>query len=402
MPSELIDQHSEQWHPLQEEPSQPEQDQLYEGTILDRVLDSPKLKSATTIEYKVEPYEGVELHPGHSIGFTIPESMKGRLVRDVILQHRKAEQHRVEGSKEYDPHGAYSRVELHDQDSDGWVGWHDPKGHSSDKYAEWRDASDPENEVLHDWLATVGKVKPDAVRVTAVGKDEHAVSQIHGVEVVFYPELEGVRYEEKVYTPGTEFIDIENGKLLPKYGGGSHTEGVYESAVALNHYDDTKFELAKSGGEGVELAEDHMTIELKAGQKLIQVEVAAGDTEHLDYVNPKTKRPTRLGWAKLWVGIQRAGDDSHVDWIIQRANVPPQGVLAGGPDLDRADIQEGDKLIIQSREDASYVMGWRLAYESAEGDYEATITSGPEKDKDPQQAKLGRWLTKVLKNSTVK
>lgn len=93
---------------------------------------------------------------------------------------------------------------------------------------------------------------------------------------------------------------------------------------------------------------------------------AAGDTEHLDEVNPKTGRHTRLGWAKLWVGIKRAGSED-VEWFVPRANVPPQGVIAGGPDLEHSLIGEGDKLVIQSRDDTSYLMGWRLAYEQPEG-----------------------------------
>lgn len=354
--------------PLPAEAQQPPAESLVmeDGVVVDRLFDTPEQKSATTIEYRVDDPEGLELSPGHAFGFVVPEHMKGRLVRDVILQHRKGEKYRVAGTKEHDPHGAYSRVELHDEETGQWTGWRDPKGYNPDKYAEWRPASDPENEVLHDWLATVGPVKPDAIRVTAVGEHpEYSVSQIHGVEVVFYPELEGVTYQETVLTPGTEFIDIEKGKLLPKYGGGSHTEGVYDHAIQLNGHGANGFELTEEVGPGVEILRDAVVIDLPAGQKLIQAEVAAGDTEHLDEINPKTGRHTRLGWAKLWVGIQRAGSE-EVEWFVPRANVPLQGVIAGGPDLEHSLIGEGDKLVIQSRDDTSYLMGWRLAYEQPE------------------------------------
>lgn len=57
--------------------------------------------------------------------------------------------------------------------------------------------------MLHDWLATVGEVTPDAVRVTNVGeRPEHSVAQVHGLEIVFFPELEGVRYRERIYCAG--------------------------------------------------------------------------------------------------------------------------------------------------------------------------------------------------------
>src|SRR3989344_6855193 len=132
---------------------------------IDTTIRNPVIKSATTIEYRFPESEGRELKPDSSMEFAIPGQFQGRLVRDVILQHRKAEKYRVEGTKAHDPHGAYSRVELHDVLTGKWKQWIDPKGYSADKYAEWRSASDPENEVLHDWLATVGEVSPDTVKV---------------------------------------------------------------------------------------------------------------------------------------------------------------------------------------------------------------------------------------------
>lgn len=337
-----------------------------DDTIIDLVLDGPEQKSATTIKYSIDDPNGLELPPGHAIGFDVPEHMRKRLVRDVILQHRKAEKFRVAGSKEHDPYGAYSRVELHNENTSQWMGWIDPKGYSPDKYAEWRSSGDPENEVLHDWLATVGPIAPDALRVSSVGEHpEYSTAQIHGVEIVFYPELEGVTYQETILTPGTEFINIEQGKLLPKYGGGSHTEGVYERAIQLNGYGANGFELTKEAGPDVEIMPNRVVINLPAGQKLIQAEIAIGDTEHLNEINPKTNRHTRLGWAKLRVGIERA-DSEETEWFISRANVPPQGVLAGGPSTEQSLINEGDRLIIQSEDDTSYLMGWRLAYEPSD------------------------------------
>ncbi|MCA9309533.1 hypothetical protein KC973_04080 [Candidatus Saccharibacteria bacterium] len=328
---------------------------------VDAVFEHPHRVSDTTIEFTIDDPHGLELRPGRALAFVVPEDMAGRVVRDVTLRHRKAEKYRVEGSKDYDPQGAYSRVEVHDDETGEWRGWRDPKGYNPDKYAEWRPASDPENEVLHDWLATVGAIKTDAVKVTSVGTSENSVVQVHGVEVTFFPELEGVHYAEQVFTPGTEFIDIEAGRLLPRYGGGSHTQGVYEGAVALNQYGHADFETCTDPGEGVEVGTESMRIDLQVGAKLVQVEVAVGDTEHLSEVNPKTGKPTRLGWAKLSVGIERA-ETGQVDWFIKRANVPPQGVIAGGPEIDISDIQEGDRLVIRSSDDASYVMGYRLAY----------------------------------------
>jgi hypothetical protein len=348
------------------EPSQAQKPKVVEqrekDPQVDLVIDQPEIRSYTSIEYQISQSEGHELKPDRRIVFVVPPEFQGRLVRDVILRHRKGEKYRVDITPDrYDPHGAYSRVEVHDLPSGQWVGWQDPKGYSADKFAESRPSSDPENEVLHDWIA-VGEIKPDQVRVTNVGQHpEYSVAQIHGLEIVFYPELEGVSYGERIYTPGTQFIDLEKGRKLPSYGGGSFNEGVYHQAIALNHSGHALYELGKDPGPETKVEDHQLTIKLQKGQSLVQVEVAIGDTENLDHISPKTKRKTRLGFAKLWIGIKKALT-GQIDWFVKNANVPPQGVIAGGPIPEKSVVEEGDELVIESRDDASFVMGWRLAY----------------------------------------
>ena len=115
-------------------------------------------------------------------------------------------------------------------------------------------------------------------------------------------------------------------------------------------------------GPEASLEDGVLTINLEEGKNLAQVEVAVGDTEYLPDVSPRTGRHTRLGWAKLWIGIR--GNNGKTDWFIQNANVPPQGIIAGGPLLPK--IQPGDKLVIESRGDTSFIMGWRIAYKDKE------------------------------------
>jgi len=93
----------------------------------------------------------------------------------------------------------------------------------------------------------------------------------------------------------------------------------------------------------------------------LNVEIAIGDTEHLGHINPATSRSTRLGWAKLWVGLKRA-KSGDIEWFIKNANIPPQGIIAGGPHLENSRIEPGDELVLESRADSAYVMAWRLAY----------------------------------------
>ena len=340
---------------------------LEQDPSVDVIFDNPKIRSYMSVDYDLPDYDGRELKPGRRMAFVIPDEFKNRIVRDVILRHRKGEKYRVNiGADRWDPHGAYNRLELHNTENDQWQQWKDPKGYKTDKFAEPRPASNPENEVLHDWVAMVGEVKPDAIRVTNVGQhEEYSVANVHGIEVIFFPEAKNVQYQEQVYCKGTEFIDLEKGKTLPKYGGGSHTEGKYIGAVALNKSGESLYELAKDAGPEAKIRNGKLFIKLEPNKELVQIEVAVGDTEHLKEINPKTKRHTRLGYAKLWAGIKHA-DSGNIEWFMENMNIPPQGVFAGGPLPDRSEIQEGDELVIEARSDAAYLMGWRLAYKEKE------------------------------------
>lgn len=330
---------------------------------IDFTFENPEIDSYTRINYSIPEYEGRELRPDHRLLFRIPDEFKSRIIRDVILRHRKNSKYAVNiGSDGYDPNGAYSRVELHNSETGQWTGWRDPAGYRTDKFAEPRSAENPEEEVLHDWIATVGLISADAVRVTNVGSNaELSISNIHGLEIVFYPEFKSIDFKEAIYTLGTKFVDLEKGDLLPSYGAGEFNEGKYVGAIALNRSAPVMFELGKNLGSEARIENGRLVIKLDSGKELLNVEVAIGDTEHLSSRNPDTYRNTRLGWAKLWMGIRRA-KTGNVEWFVKNANIPPQGVIAGGPHLENSKIEPGDELILESRADASYVMGWRLAY----------------------------------------
>jgi len=332
-------------------------------TMVDATFEDHKVISNVAIRYDMPESEGRELRPGHKLTFVIPEGFKGRIVRDVVLRHRKADKYCKDiGPNRHDPHGAYSLVELYDEEIHDWIGWRDPKGYDPIKFAEPRSSNDPEHEVLHDWIATVGIVRPKFVRITNMGVNpDYSVSQIHGIEVDFFPETGEVKYEERIYCSGTSFIDLEIGKVLPTYGGGSSTEGIYRNAIVLNKFSEPLYETNSNPGNGAEISgSGSLQIDLKNGE-LAQVEIAVGDTEHLKTISPKTGRKTRLGYAKLWMGIQRA-NSKNIEWFVRGANVPPQGVIAGSPFLEKSHVEDGDKLIIESRDDTSYLMGWRIAY----------------------------------------
>lgn len=336
---------------------------------VDLILKDPKIDSYTSIEFALPEYEGRELTPGRRIEFHVPKEFQGRIVRDVILHHRKADKYakdikysKTTGEVEWDPNGAYTRVEVFDKQDEVWKQWSDPMGYNSDKFAELRGSGNPEVENLHDWIATVGKLHANRVRVTNVGKHPTlSTVQIHKLEVNFFPELEGVTYEDRIYCKGTSFVDIENEKLLPTYGGGEHTSGKYVGAIRLGGYGGGSglFKLGDDPGEGARVESNRLIYKLEAGKKLAQVEVSVGDTEY--YGATRGGKNTRLGWAKLWVGIKRAATEG-TEWFIKNANIPPQGVISGAPLEELSDIKTGDEIVIESRADTAYVMGWRVAY----------------------------------------
>lgn len=330
---------------------------------IDLVFDKPEIDSYTRISFPVPEYEGRELKPGRQLLFKIPAEFKRRIIRDVILRHRKNHKYTVDiGPDGYDPNGAYSRVELHDINEQRWLEWKDPAGYRTDKFAETREAGNPEEEVLHDWIATVGKIMADAVRLTNVGKSpEYSVSNIHGIEVVFYPDVESVDSNQRIYTEGTKFVDLQKNELLPRYGAGEFNEGRYVGSIPLNQTKPPLFETASDPGPDARIENGKLIIKLEPGKELLNVEIAIGDTEYLDHLNPETYRNTRLGWAKLWVGLKRA-KNNNTEWFIKNANIPPQGIIAGGPHLENGKIEADDELILESRADTSYVMGWKITY----------------------------------------
>lgn len=335
---------------------------------IEMVCEDPKITSGTNIEFVFEDLEGHALIPGKKMLFKIPEEWHGRVVRDVVLTHRKGEEGRELIRNGWDPHGAYSRVEVHDKKSGEWRQWRDPKGYDPDKFAEPRPVESPEIENLHDWIHTVGEISADEIRVTNVGKHhQYSTSRIHSVKVILYPEpevLEEATYKEHIYCPGTEFIDLKSKtQLMPKYGGGSHTEGIYRRAIPLNRdaANPELYELGDDPGEGVEKTENQLRIDLEPDREILFFEVAIGDAKHLAEPDPQTGRRKKPGGALLWVGIQRKGNDSP-EWFMEGVNVPPQEVLAGAPFKEQSIVQEGDRLVLEIHNDPAYVMGWRVTY----------------------------------------
>jgi len=326
-----------------------------------KVFETPSKETYSTIIFESENFGGDELEPSKRMLFVIPEEFRGRVIRDVILKHRK-DPSRFSGDG-WDPDGAYSRVLIKDSRTEEWKSWIDPAGNKSDKFAEPRSSSNPENEILHDWIATVGEVQPSLISIENVGQTEQAISNIHGIEVVFFPEKEGVSYQEQIFTPGTSFVDLDKQQNEPSYGGGPRYRGKYPNAVALDGWGRDQENTVIDDDSNKEFYLDRqgqIHIKLEPGKKFVNLELAIGDT-HQDGIANKDGHIGTLGWAKIYAGLSRKGQMDKNNFM-QNVNVPPAGVLAGGPEQTDSNIQEGDEIVIESKSDTSYLMGYRIAY----------------------------------------
>ena len=333
----------------------------FKAESVKKIVKTPNKTTYSTLVYESENFGGDELEPSKRMLFVIPEEFKGRVIRDIILKHRK-DPSRFSGDG-WDPNGAYSRVLIKDSRTENWKSWIDPTGNKSDKFAESRASSNPENEILHDWIATVGEVQPSLISVENVGQTDQAVSNIHGVEVVFFPEKEGVEYQEQIFTPGTSFVDLDKQQNEPSYGGGPRYRGQYPSAVALGGWGRDQENTMIDDDSNKEFYLDRqgqIHIKLEPGKKFVNLELAIGDT-HQDGIANKDGHNGTLGWAKIYAGLATKG---HMDTsnFMHNVNVPPAGVLAGGPEQSDKVIQDGDEIVIESKSDTSYLMGYRIAY----------------------------------------
>lgn len=329
---------------------------------IEHIFENPDRLTYTTLTYNSEEMQGDELDPAKRMIYMIPEQYQGRVIRDVVLKHRK-DPSRFNGDG-WDPNGAYSRVLIKDTITGEWNGWIDPAGYGSDKFAEPRSAYDPENEVLHDWITTVGEVRSSLISVENVGNTELAVSNIHGLEVVFFPETEGVVYQGQIFSPGTEFVDLDKGMREPRYGGGPKFGGEYPGAIALGGWGygvEGKLPIDNDPTKPIYLDErGRIHIKLEPGKKFVNLELAVGDT-HPDGIHNKDGHMGTLGWAKIYAGL-KSPDQENVQYFMRNVNVPPAGVLAGGPEEANRVIQDGEEIIIESRADTSYLMGYRIAF----------------------------------------
>ena len=218
-----------------------------------RTFSDPHVLNDTTIEFP----GGYDLEPQQFATYHIPPEFHGMVIRDVILNHKKGPhghgephmRYEEEKKKWRDFYGSYSKLEMHDMNSDKWVAYN--HGGRDYKHAEYRPSWEPET--LHDWISEVGRISPDMMKISNPGNQRAKTNPITGekvdpndkrstvtigpITISFFGKqaFEKKEYIQWTYSPGgthgsTRFSDLDKGDQ-PTYG--TFGIGYYPGALAL-------------------------------------------------------------------------------------------------------------------------------------------------------------------------
>jgi len=307
---------------------------------------------------------GRRMNPGEELRLEIPEHLRNRAVRSVMLSHRQdpSTDTGLNPATGRDANPGLTAVNLRSIDDGTWRDWNSPWGSSGPKgakFAEQRGAYNPEFENMFDWnvrghmnadtggdLTTKG-LHSDQVRVLSLGTDP---VYVHKVVVNVMGETPS-ELQEAIFSPGTAFGDWETGAGR-KYGGGQAFQGTFPGAVVL-------------GGAGSPAAlpagwsvrGSSLVYELPPGRVITGVDAAVGDS-HPDKIRNKDGGWGTPGWSKLTMALQHADGSSEV--FVDGSGVPPEGIVSGAPVKPGQVTQPGDKLVISGSNDLLYVMGVRV------------------------------------------
>lgn len=124
------------------------------------------------------------------------------------------------------------------------------------------------------------------------------------------------------------------------------------------------FPVTLDGGPGTQVQGNQLMIDIPAqlqGRKLAQVEVMCGDTEFRPDGPERDKPWKRLGYARLKIGVQ-SKTYGQMWFNGEGVSVAPQMVASAAP-KQPIQLQTGDKVVLRSEQDTTYVMGWRILYQ---------------------------------------
>jgi len=328
-----------------------------------RVIETPA--TATRYSADFSPESEIRLSPGEMVYFVLPKEMRKSPIDFVTLGHRQDPSETSGGSaSDYlvrDPYPAYLSVQFlrADTPAPDWRYWGGPaSSRFGAKFAEVR-AGGPEIEGLYEWRkygtgSTNGRGDRNDLdhsalfsclgRVVASGSDKLRFSRL---VVKTSPEAPK-NFETQIYTPGTAMGDFETAEGR-EYGGGEWHDGLYPDALTLKK---ANYTTEKPLRNGWSLLNENLRIPLKKGQRLLSVEVAAGDAKGMEAYHRY-----RRGGGSLGIALVHADGTRAV--LLERENVGPEGVIKAAVD-GSAPAKTGDFVEVQAKSGTVFVMGVRI------------------------------------------
>lgn len=329
------------------------------------VITKPTNTTSTTVSYKIAPRV---LKPGESLYFAVPEALRDKPVNFVILGHKGDASLDTDPDKsdKWDDTPALASVQVHARDLPEEKAWRYWKGSASgakgSKFAEVGYGVELEN--LYEWRKighgavsddsfSKAALHPDAIRVVSMGEDPVTISEVTLKVTPAKPDLT----LEAVFSEGTKIGDPETGEGRA-YGGGQGHQGTFPGALELRGWGSSGGAGAAKLPEGWKLVNGALEIPLVPGKRITAVEVACGDS-HPDKITNADGGWGTKGWSKLSIGLKKASGSS-IEYLMQSENVPPEGVLGGGPKDGKYVTKAGDKIVISASSDTTYVMAARV------------------------------------------
>lgn len=304
----------------------------------------PTKVSSTGVVYNTN---NLRLKPNECAYFMVPEELHDKAVLFVNLGHKQAIGDDTGWNEDhtYDNSPGLTTVLLNEANSKNEARWRYWNGMSSGKHGAKFAEGGPNMELegLYEWYKNGHSdvktntmshepLKVDAMKLCSVGKDPVTIGSL---EIKVFPG-KAVAYIEKNFGLGNVMGDSLTAK--------GRSYGSKEGAIPLGYGSNgAKADLPP----GWTAQNGSLSIPLEVGKTVKSFEASVSDQ----------RDDGKSGWAKLNVHIVRA-DGSKIS-IIEKENVPPEGVLLGAP-AQKYVAQAGDRIVISAQSDKAHLMGLKL------------------------------------------
>lgn len=311
------------------------------------LLLNPTSSDSTSVKYDLGRRK---LKPGECMYLHVPKELRGKPVLFANLHHQQDpfDDTGWENGEDFgDKNPGLTTVQFNKTTTNFTPNWHYWAGMSSGNFgAKFAEKSHMEKEGLYEFykngyhsVATDERRSDplliDAVRICSIGKDPVTYGSF---QLKVHPG-KARKYEEINFTNSNRMGDSVTAE--------GRSYGNLFEGVELSPYSRSN---ASSLMGGASLEGGKINLPLEEGRLLRSIDLAIGDRH----------RNGSKGFASLNVYVERA-DGSRIS-LIRNENVPPHGVLVGAPEKEhRAEL--GDKLVISSEADSSFVTGLKIGYD---------------------------------------